>query len=312
VNSKTSLLIATLIYGGLLLNAAPVHAKDAPVVTLLSSGTGKKHKLRYQPTAGTVQALTMSMRMQMRMDGGEGHQSDTKLPEITIHMLVKVLNVDRRGNIKSSFKIDKVSVARGEPNQKVTADAIKQALVAMNGIHGEAIINSRGLTKAVSLKLPENMNASIKETMENVRKSMKQLSSPLPKQAVGVGARWKVVQKLSDPRLTLHQNTIFTLNSINGSQVTLGLVIEQHAKPGVIKLSNSPRGVIAKLLVFKGKGTGSVTFDLKQLAPLRSEVKTTMHQELDFTMGERSQSIKMDMDLTMGLNTTSRKPYETK
>ncbi|HIA01057.1 MAG TPA: hypothetical protein EYN66_03995 [Myxococcales bacterium] len=305
MKTRVSLIVILLLAAGGIPSAS---AQDDPVLTLLKTGHGKKQKLRYSPVPGTVERMKMTMDMNMRMDAGPTRKSNTALPQIVMEMEVKVISVDKMGRITHSFKIDKVSVAAADSSQKITRNAMQQALSKMNGISGKATINNRGITEKVKLFLPKDMDPAIRDTMENVRKSMKQLSAPLPKQAVGVGAQWKVLQKLKDPRLKLEQESVVTLKAIKNRIIELKVDLTQHTQPGPINFPGAPPGMKVSLKAFKGSGGGTISFDLNRIVPTHSTMSTQMVQDLEFSMaGANKQRIKMDMNLVMTVSTNPKK-----
>ncbi len=98
----------------------------------------------------------------------------------------------------------------------------------MIGFAGTATVTNRGATKDANFQMPENADQSMKDMMDSMKNSLKQMSSPLPEEAVGIGAQWEVTTHVMG-RLNLDQKATATLTELEGPKFHLSMDIVQSA-----------------------------------------------------------------------------------
>jgi hypothetical protein len=117
------------------------------------------------------------------------------------------------------------------------------------------------------LDIPSSVPAAAQQIMSGMSQSVESMVTPLPQEAVGVGARWQVVSRLATGGADILQSAIYTLKSRSGNRATLDISLVQLAASDTIHTPQMPAGMNAKIKGFSSSGTGTTQMDLKSIAP---------------------------------------------
>ena len=101
----------------------------------------------------------------------------------------------------------------------------------------------------------------------DVKKALEAFGISGKPRAVGIGAKWQVVNRVASGGADLLQSSIYTLKSRNGAKVSLELTLAQYAAGDTIKPPGMPAGVSAKVSSFNSGGTGTSQIDTGTVAP---------------------------------------------
>lgn len=294
MNARTrgflTLAVAASVTAALALAAGPdANAKpgpNAPSIKVLSTGKGKKQKLRYQLKKGIKQTLVTDMTMDMKMQTPQ-MPIDMKMP--TMRMVMSLAVTDKVGGDEAryTFALTDVDALARAGVESFMVEAMKTEMAKAKGMTGTAIVDSRGFNRDAKVDFPEGVDASTKQIMESSMQGVEQMSTPLPDQAVGVGARWEVRQKVDQNGMTIDQVSVFELTKIKGNKGTMKVTVKQSAPRQ--KVSGGMGGELLKL---ESNGTGTIEFDLAQLVP-RS--KMTLKSEYQMDVAGQRVDAKMDM-----------------
>lgn len=270
-------------------------AADAPPkVTLLSAGKGPRHQLRYTFHEGQHEkvAMTMTIGMEMSMSGGQS--LPVQMPPIEMDLDLSVMKKLGAHEGRVKFVISKTDVK--DTSGSAMAATLREQLAKAEGASGTVVVNDRGESRDMTLSLPAGMPQQMRQMMESSKQAVAQLSSPLPEEAVGRGARWKVDQVIRENGLTINQVAAFELKSVHGKRVVLKTTITQSAKNQAVAMPGIPAGVTATLLSHKGDGSGVIHADTNHLAPDASKVKIHTDSNLKVSGGGQNQSVAMKVN----------------
>jgi hypothetical protein len=95
----------------------------------------------------------------------------------------------------------------------------------------------------------------------------------LAKEPVGVGAKWKSVERFKSSGAVMNQTTTFTLKSLAGTKATLEYTIEQSGEKQKMEVPGVPDGVTIELLSHKAAGGGTIDLDLGHSVPASQSSK---------------------------------------
>ena len=269
----------------------------APTVTLISAGSDPKLPLRLTPTVGATQKSTMIMRMAMQMTMS-GQEIPMKLPGMKMGMSSTVGSVNEAGDATYTFKLDSAEVMDEAGVNPMVASAMKDGISGIVGMNGKAVVTNRGYAKDAKLNLPANVNPQMKQMLDGFQQSMNQMSTPLPEQAVGVGAKWQVVQKIDQNGMKIDQTATFELLERKGNIAKTKFTLVQTAPAQSIMNDELPAGASAKLKSLKGGGSGTATLNLTKVMP--SDSKANISSEVSMAISQGGQN--MDMDMKMDIN----------
>lgn len=271
-------------------------------ITLLNPGNEPKQELRLTPTVATKATSTMTMNTEMTMlvDGQTYPQVIS--PTTTITMEVEVTNVAENGDINADFTYTDVEVI-AEPNTSTELlSAMEEQMNKLVGLNGSFLLDKQGNTKDATIVFPANMDGNNKQMLESMVTSLKQLSSPLPSEAVGIGAQWEVTNLLSTNGINLTQTANYELVDIQDNIATLNVKIEQQA--GEQKI-NSPDASMS-LTSLTGIGKGKVTMNLAQIMPISATIEMKSDIKMKITAPDSNQESLLETQSLMQMNLESK------
>lgn len=285
----------------LALAATPVVAAPAlPVVKLVSAGSGPKQALRIEAPVGTSQTMTVAtqvdMTMGMSMGGEKPTPTTTTVPTIALTVKVDVLDKSPEGNLHCKLAFTDATVVEDGRGNPAVVDMTKDLVKSMKGITGDVTISPTGMTLSSHLDLPESMSPQLRQQMSQMQDSLSNVSAPFPTEAVGVGARWKILQDTQANGLTIHQTTTARLVSRKGNKVVVALAVSQTAPKQQITNPQLPPGSTMHVLAWKGSGIGSSQIDLaNSVLPSAATVDLRTGGTMRVEMGSMKQDMKIEM-----------------
>nr|MBA3923156.1 hypothetical protein [Nostocaceae cyanobacterium] len=208
------------------------------------------------------------------------------------------------GDIYYEFSYPNIDVKDDTKVSPQILNAVRLQIKKLGGIKGYVVVDNRGYTKQANIVLPTGLDANLKQTMQQMLDSIKQMSMPVPQEAVGVGSQWQVTSMLNTSGMNIKQMTTYQLVSLKDGVVTLNVNTVQAALPSQ-KLTppGLPSGVTLALKSYEGVGQGQVTMALNQLMPIHSTV--SMHNNIDIAykspgkVEETTMNQKINIELTI-------------
>lgn len=270
---------------------------DAPMqLKLIDPGAEPRKPLRYKFHVGKAETLEMDMRMAMGMEVGLNKQPETPTPGMRLQVVMTPAELTDGGDLRYGFRLQSVQVLQDPtipPQMLVAAEA---QLTPLAGLTGEAIIDTRGITKGASFTPPPGMNPALQPVVDNLRYSLRNVASPLPEEAVGRDARWEISTPLNTPGLKLTQISTHTLESLAGDVAKVQLSLRQEAPKQPVTIPGSRQGATASLESLSSSGTGSMVFDLNRIVP-QSKLQMTSESTIKALDQGTAQTIKMTVRL---------------
>ncbi len=276
---------------------APAGASSTGV-RLLEAGAEPRKVLRLHPAAGDKQTMNMVMKMAMDMNMGQGQSQSIKLPAMNMTMETTVKEVSGDGDVTYDLVLGDCGVAEDQDALPQVVEAMKSALAGLKGLSGSGKISSRGIVKAADIKIPSGAAPQVRQTMEQMKDSIAGMSSPLPEEPVGAGAKWENKTPVKTQGMNLEQTVTYELVSINGEQFTTKGTIIQAAANQKVQSPAMP-GMKVDLSKMTGRGTAERTSDLNRLLPLAATVQTHSEFTMGVNAGGQNQSIDMKMDMNV-------------
>ncbi|MEZ4385331.1 MAG: hypothetical protein R3A79_28650 [Nannocystaceae bacterium] len=277
-----------------------------PQITLLDAGQEPREPLRVKVEAGQHETMLMTMTMGIEMDmGGMGAMPKMAVPPIEMNMAIHVTSVSDTGDFRYTFSLDKVDVRPRPSDPPEIAEAMKGAMAGMVGMSGSSVVSNRGEVREASFKLPTNAMPQMKQTMDSMQQSIKQIAVPFPAEAVGVGAKWEVVSAAAEINgITMTQKSSYELLERDGDTFKLATTVSQDAEPQVMKAPGMPATATVYLEELESDGSGRSSFDLRHVSPVSGTMNLTSKMRMTVDAGGQKQAMKMNMDL--GLDITGK------
>lgn len=302
-----------LVVGGLTTGADPraqeqkptlegYPAQGAPaVVTLLSPGAAPRVKLRYAIPANQRARMNMTMSMSMAMGMAGMALPAVELPTMKMAIDLGVTSVTPSGDTTYALAYAAMTAEAGAGMDRGVVAAIQNAASGITAVKGTATVTARGITRSVSLNLDQVTDPQLRQTLSAMTNSVENLSTPLPEDAVGVGARWEVRQSLSTNAMYTFQKSEFEVVAIDGAAVSLKVTTEQTAPPQAVSNPAMPPDADIRLEKLTGSGTGSLVIRFDSLVPT-SEMQSTTSTVMVANLGGQTQQITVDVALKLTMS----------
>ena len=296
---------AVLLVGGTLWADVP-DAKPAVEVELLDAGREPRQVIRFAPTAGDKVTVAMTMKMSQGMTVNGAKQPETPLPTQKFTMDIKVNDVKADGDVHYGFIYSDIEVFSDPQNPSPAVDAIQGLMQPMVGSKGSGIVTNRGFSKKSEFEIPENLSPMLRSMLDGMKDSINQLSSPVPGEAVGLGAKWRVVQNVNSNGILVKQTIDHEVTAIDEKGATTKFTLTQEAEPQEVKNPGLPPGISVKLdsIDTKGSGTSQLTYDSIFPALHTTDVASEIHM----TISAAGQTQKTTTDLKMQMTLEPAKP----
>lgn len=284
--------------------SAPAANSKTPQVELLNPGVEPRQELRLKPAINVKETSVMTVKMDMEISASGRSSPGDKIPTSVMTFETKVTKIDPNGDIHYEFAYTNSDIAGDTGNTPPAArDAMGSALKSMVGVKGSFIMDNRGFHKGGDIILPEGSDNNLKQMVGQMSKSLEQLASPLPAEAVGKGAKWRVSSSSDFSGMNVNDIATYELDSWQDGVVSMSVSIEQQASPQNITSPLLPAGTTLTLKSFSSQGRGKVTGRLDKLIPFRSTVSISSNSEMSAKNAGSSEestiTTKMAMEMTL-------------
>lgn len=275
-------------------------AQDAPtataqsVITLLDAGAEPHRELRYRFDEGYSETASMELDVQMSASMAGLQIQQEALPTIRLSISLNATEVSDDGTARYEFAIGSAEVVEDTDTDPGIAAAVRDSLGQMSSTSGWSLIDARGAILERDLELPAGGDDQLSQVLDSAEQSLEQMSVPLPAEPVGVGAQWEGTRDIESGGFSVTQTAIYTLNSIEDDDLTLGVTLTQTASEQNVEMAGLPPGFEASLDSLESAGTGTIQTNLNRLVP-RSESTLSMTIALGVSAQGQTQQIAMNL-----------------
>lgn len=300
--------------GGTTLPAAPngilppgaadalVKVGGAPRVTLVDAGAEPRTPLAYHFKKGDKQPLRISLDMTMGMKSQQMAMPEMTLPRMAMRLGLTASDVKPSGEAKIDALLDAFTVEPQGQAQEAIASALRPSLDPMKGMKLSYWVAPNGHVRDLDVKL-DNAPPQAQQALQGVSQSFESMTAPLPDDAVGVGARWEVLTRVTNGGADLVQKATYTLTKRDGAKASLGVVVDQLAARDTVQAPGLPPGVTAKLQHFSSSGAGTTEIETTSMAPSGGKLDVSSAMKLEVAQAGASakpESIEVQTKLRVG------------
>ncbi len=283
--------------------SAPAANSKTAQVELLNPGVEPRQQLRLKPAIDVKETTVMTLKMDMEISA-LGRSSPAKSPVSVMTFETKVTKIDPNGDIHYESAYTNVDITGDTGNTPpAVRDAMRSTLKSMVGMKGSFIMDNRGFNKGGNFILPQGADNNLKQMVRQMSKSLEQLASPLPAEAVGKGAKWRVSSSSDFSGIKVNDISTYELASWQDGVASVNVSIEQQANPQNITSPQLPPGTTLTLKSLASQGRGSTTMRLDRLIPVRSTWSVSSNSEMSAKTAGSSQespiTTKMVMEITL-------------
>ena len=276
-------------------------------VELLNAGAEPRRELRFTPAVNATQTVSMTLDVGITMFiKGEAPPPIVDTPAVELKMETEVTQVDANGDIYVDFSYSEVNVVANPNTPTELVNAMRSQLQKLVSFQGSFIVDAQGNTKDIYFDVPEDLDPITKQMLEQMSNSLKQISSPLPPEAIGVGAKWQVPNSLTINGMTINQTATYELVSLEDDIATLEVAIKQDAAAQTINPPRVPPSASIQLESLDSQGQATITIGLSQIMPISAIMSLDSNTQMKITEPNSGEEIRMGMKLLMDMNLESQ------
>ncbi|MEM7138912.1 MAG: hypothetical protein AAF500_20215 [Myxococcota bacterium] len=251
---------------------APVEVAR-PSVTVSSLGSAPRHIVRWRFAKGAAGTLTLAMEMDVEAQVDGNAQPSNPTPPIRTTLAVEVQDVTEEGTASIGVTVKSVGTDPDDAVPEALAERIRASLATMVGATGTYRCDSRGFVSDVALDGGAQAPPAVRQALENIRQSIRQMIAPLPEPAIGKGATWLVEADYPYSGILVSERATFTVDAIEPPKLGVNVSIAQQAADQSVQGGN---GKSAELDSLSTKSEGVNEWNLDSPVPLRSTRDTKM------------------------------------
>ncbi|MEQ8457390.1 MAG: hypothetical protein RLO52_11110 [Sandaracinaceae bacterium] len=186
-------------------------------VELVEAGEGDRQPLRYRFEAGQRTRLRFTLEMDMQASMGE-RSSDVDMPAARLDLDLGPTAVTD-GHLRYPWRVSGLDVVGGAEGP--AREQFEQGFSGLEGAHGVAEIDDRGRVIDLTFELPEGAAPELRQHAQTLRDGLGQLTPPLPEEAVGTGAVWRIGTQLRMQGMSLSMSSEYRLRRRAGDRLEL-------------------------------------------------------------------------------------------
>lgn len=276
-----------------------------PELELLDAGIAPRQKLRFSPVLDRrTEILTMTMDMDMDMTvEGEGSRA-IDMPPVEIEFQVEIEKVDSNGDIHANFSCSRTDVVAEADTPPRLVRKLQGEIEKMVGFRTSLVMDSQGRAKDINLIVPDSMDPNLRQMFEQTMNSLGEISAPMPEEAVGVGAKWRVSASPTLNGIKMNQTATYEIASIEGDRIILDTSVEQDAEPQRITLPGLPPNATVNLESLDGSGRGQVTMDLNKIVPIAGNVSMDSNTRMLVQISENGRADQKMLQMNTSIDMT--------
>lgn len=241
-----------------------------PLVKLLEPGSEPRQALRWTVKPGFEQALTA--RLGIGVDAVIVLiRSSMPMVEGDYALTMHAKKVRKDGTVQVGFSVTGVDVVVPEGEAPKQTEAQMAAMQERVRVVGTYTLSPQGAISDFELTKVSDGTPAVPSLVDLLRWSLGQMTPALPAEPVGVGAKWSAHESILQGGILVNQLRTFELVKVAGNRVELSVDLRQSASPQ--PYTNPMTGAKFELQGLNGIGSGSVGWDLSQLAPLTASIE---------------------------------------
>jgi hypothetical protein len=272
-----------------------------PEPRLLDPGSEPRRVLRSSLVQGgeVRAAITTDLAIEQ---GGEVDGAAIDPPPITEVVDYRVGRVAER-EATVSFRFAEVRAERvGDALTDAEHLELTEGLQGLVGVAGTGRSTDRGSLAALELDLPDDLDPAVATQLRLAEEGLAALGVPLPREAVGVGARWRVTDRVTSSGVAVRRTTTYEISSLDGDRVGYTATVTlREVEPGPVDAPGLPDGLDVELISADGTASIRGTLDLgSPVSPARGE--THVRQVLEVTAeGGPPTRVTQDIDVALAV-----------
>jgi serine/threonine protein kinase len=250
-------------------------------VILLSPGAEPRRVLRYRPAPGTKEiSVTRIITEEAKRFGGQ-EPIEVKHPRISIRTRLAVTDVADNGDVSFAW----------ESVETKLDDYVMKSLV---GRSGSVRQSARGIHEDLRHDTPLPEDPGLRGLLALITEFVTQASTPLPKEPVGIGARWEITSAKDHLEgIRLVQTVTFELESLGENEARLRMYLAVTAGRQALEHPELPAGARGQVKRVHGDGEGALVIDFDRLGDRSLWMTVESRAEMLVTEGEEERELSV-------------------
>lgn len=275
-----------------------------PAPEVLDTGRSPRKELRLRFAEGAITTVALSLDFDLTQRAGGAEQGlDSPVVRETVRFTVERTRGDEAA---VSFVFTTASVD-GEGTDLTGQELLELStdLEQLVGLGGTGTITALGSFTSFAYDLPDGLEPEVVAVLDQAEEQLSALALPLPREPLGVGARWRTTTRVSLSGIVLDQVTTYEVTGLTDTEVAYTALTSQTAARQTIDPATLPPGTTAELVSADIDGTTTGTLDLGSLLATSSSTQSGT-QEVDLRTGRvPSQRLTQQIDLTVSVAAAS-------
>ncbi len=272
-------------------------------VELIEAGMAPLQTIRYSPRVGETQTAEMTISLDMSMSVAGNAMPVQVIPSQKVTFDSTVDDINANGDIKFSFIYTSAEVVDDPKEPSPLAPMLNDMIKSLVGATGSVVVTNRGITKSAEFNVPDGMAPQLKQLLDGMKESMNRISSPVPSEPIGMGAKWTVTQDLVANGMHLVQTSDHEIIKLEPGGFTMKVKVQQAAEPQEIKNPALPPGTTVALVSLDTEGKGTSQVETASLIPIQSSITISTKNTMDIDTAGQKQQMVTDMKMAMELET---------
>jgi hypothetical protein len=290
-----------------LARAKTLVAPGATRIELVSAGDEPRQPLKHPTTPQPPQSVELAIDVALNITLPGAGAVKQPVPPMRVVMALGVeASVETSGEAKATLTValSDVSLAPRTESEEAIAREMQGVLGKLRGLHWTLAFDPHGpLGAAVA---PKGAPVEVMQLWGTIDEALRDLVVPLPKAALGKGARWKVFDRVRRAGVELLRRSDYSLVSRDGELLTLRATVHESAiSRSAMRDPALPKALIVRALAGRSEGKRELVRALGVIVPKRSEstvvsrVSTNTRHEKSAESGQRA-SLVLEQTLHIG------------
>jgi hypothetical protein len=220
------------------------------------------------------------------------------IPQVSVTLDSVVTEVASNGDCTYQLTLTDANISASKSLPPDAAKQFQTQFATVKGTTATAKTSNHAINQSLVLNLPPDK--ADPKTAEGVNEAFAFISTALPEEAVGAGAKWDYhfKSKMKDVKLdaTIH----YELKSIDGDQVKLSTVFNQNLSNQKIQNPMMPGMAmdLSKLII---GGNCAINLDLTKALPATVDLGVNVQMAMNMGTPQQKQTMDMKAKLQLGL-----------
>jgi hypothetical protein len=238
---------------------------------LMDSGRTPRRHLQYSWRPGQREQLTLDLRTSASAsaDGTDASPKEFPLPPILIQIAVEPGSVSPEGDLHYAWHVTSATAGANMSDAGIQPQilaGVRAQLLPLQHLSGSGTVTNQGISREVMVD-PASLGdgGTGSEMVLQVVQTLRDVAAPLPREEVGLGARWQKFSRIDSDDAHVAQTETFTLTALDGESGDLDDLLAQTASPQAIPGASRSRG--PRMDSMLTSGVSKMHFSTTRLVP---------------------------------------------